>query len=250
MQCDRFLECTRRLELSRGVVVGQAERRSAPQHRLPRHHRRGPSLRNLRQGGQHRLGGIALAGANLLNDLGFTGPLGLTTKYSLPAKRHSVERTQRSPSHDARADHGRSAPLSLSGRTDQRQRVPLRRGRPAARSPPAPWITTAQDVENFSGIDDFAQLPNGNLLVTYMGAKDLTTPGGLVELRRNGSVVQEYAAARGAARIATGRASTVSPTPACSPILTASTSGRTSTSSSRPTTRARSASRPRRSWTP
>lgn len=29
-----------------------------------------------------------------------------------------------------------------------------------------------------------------------MGAKDLTAPGGPVELRRNGSVVQEYAAAR------------------------------------------------------
>ncbi len=48
--------------------------------------------------------------------------------------------------------------------------------------PICPLVTSAKDVKNFSGIDDFAQAPNGNLLVTYMGAKNLTTPGGLVEL--------------------------------------------------------------------
>jgi hypothetical protein len=48
----------------------------------------------------------------------------------------------------------------------------------------------------FSGIDDFLQAPNGNVLVTYMGAKDLTTPGGLVEIGLDGTVIGEYAAAK------------------------------------------------------
>ena len=64
------------------------------------------------------------------------------------------------------------------------------------RIPVCPLITSARDVQNFSGLDDFARLPNGNLLATYMGAKDLTTPGGLVELGLDGSVVGEYRAAR------------------------------------------------------
>jgi hypothetical protein len=39
--------------------------------------------------------------------------------------------------------------------------------------PICPLVTTAKDVTNFSGIDDFLQGPNGTMLVTYMGAKDL-----------------------------------------------------------------------------
>jgi hypothetical protein len=62
--------------------------------------------------------------------------------------------------------------------------------------PRCPLVTAAKDVANFSGVDDFAPMPNGNLLVTYMGAKGLTTPGGLVEIDPNGSVVGEYAAAK------------------------------------------------------
>jgi hypothetical protein len=64
------------------------------------------------------------------------------------------------------------------------------------RIPTCPLVTTAKDVANFSGIDDFLQAPNGNVLVTYMGAKNLTTPGGLVEIRLDGTVVGEYAAAK------------------------------------------------------
>ena len=37
---------------------------------------------------------------------------------------------------------------------------------------------------------------NGNVLITYMGTKNLTTPGGLVEIGLDGTVVAEYAAAR------------------------------------------------------
>ena len=52
------------------------------------------------------------------------------------------------------------------------------------RIPTCSLVTTAKDVTSFSGVDDFLQAPNGNVLVTYMGAKDLTTPGGLVEISR------------------------------------------------------------------
>jgi hypothetical protein len=62
--------------------------------------------------------------------------------------------------------------------------------------PTCALVTSAAEVKNFSGVDDFKQAPNGNLLVTYMGAKDLTTPGGLVELGLDGTVVGEYAAAK------------------------------------------------------
>jgi len=48
--------------------------------------------------------------------------------------------------------------------------------------PTCPLITTSRQVKKFAGIDDIVQLPNGNLLITYLGAKDLTTPGGLVEI--------------------------------------------------------------------
>ena len=34
------------------------------------------------------------------------------------------------------------------------------------------------------------------MLVTYMGAKDLTTPGGVVEIDLDGKVVAEYDAAK------------------------------------------------------
>ncbi|GAA6616054.1 selenium-binding protein SBP56-related protein [Scytonema sp. NUACC26] len=61
--------------------------------------------------------------------------------------------------------------------------------------PPATMVVTSRDVKKFAGTDDLMQLPNGNLIATYMGAKDLTTPGGLVEFSPNGGVVAEYDAA-------------------------------------------------------
>ena len=61
--------------------------------------------------------------------------------------------------------------------------------------PPAKLIITAQDVKKFSAPDDIVFLPNGNLIATYMGSKDLTTPGGLVEFSPNGKILGEYDAA-------------------------------------------------------
>ena len=136
-----------------------------------------------------------VTGTNLLNDLGFTGALGLMTKYHLPATGipSNVLNEAHHMSHEPIAVGGRSY-LYMGGLisanvfrcdvTDPRH------------IPRCPLVTTAKDVVNFSGVDDFAQTPNGNLLVTYMGAKNLTTPGGLVELDPDGTVVGEYAAAR------------------------------------------------------
>lgn len=62
--------------------------------------------------------------------------------------------------------------------------------------PPATLAVTARDIKKFSGVDDMLFLPKGNLIATYMGAKDLTTPGGLVEFSPNGEVVGEYDAAK------------------------------------------------------
>ncbi|MFZ1386851.1 MAG: hypothetical protein WBP46_19960 [Thiolinea sp.] len=77
---------------------------------------------------------------------------------------------------------------------------------------------SARAVTAFSGTDDMFVLPNGNLIATYMGAKGsafdptnvsnvdalptvsptlpptLTTPGGLVEFKRDGTVVGQYSA--------------------------------------------------------
>ena len=62
--------------------------------------------------------------------------------------------------------------------------------------PTCPLITTSTQVKKFAGIDDIVQLPNNNLLITYLGAKDLTTPGGLVEIDVEGDVIGEYDAAQ------------------------------------------------------
>jgi hypothetical protein len=136
-----------------------------------------------------------VAGTNLLNDLGLTGPLGLTTKYNLPATGipSNVLNEAHHMSHEPIAV-GRHRYLYLGGlisanvfRCDVADPLQI---------PECPLVTSAKDVQNFSGVDDFAQAPNGNLLVTYMGAKDLTTPGGLVELAPDGAVVGEYPAAK------------------------------------------------------
>ena len=136
-----------------------------------------------------------VGGTNLLNDLGFTGALGLTAKYDLPAKGipSNVLNEAHHMSHEP-ITVGRHRYLYLGGlisanvfRCDVADPLDV---------PKCQLVTTAKDVANFSGVDDFAQAPNGNLLVTYMGAKDLTTPGGLVELGLDGSVVGEYAAAK------------------------------------------------------
>ena len=58
-----------------------------------------------------------------------------------------------------------------------------------------PLITRSTQVHSFGAVDDIIRAPSGNLLVTYIGAKNLTTPGGLVEIDPNGNVINEFAAA-------------------------------------------------------
>jgi hypothetical protein len=137
----------------------------------------------------------SVPGANLLNDLGFTKALGLTDKYGLPAS--GIPSDALNEAHHMTHDPiviGKHSYLYMGGlisanifRCDVTN--PLR-------IPTCPLVTTAKDVTNFSGIDDFLQAPNGNLLVTYMGAKNLTTPGGVVEIGLDGTVIGEYAAAK------------------------------------------------------
>src|SRR5271166_1191611 len=133
--------------------------------------------------------------ANLLNDLGLTGPLGLTDKYGLPAT--GIPSDALNEAHHMTHDPiviGKHSYLYMGGlisanifRCDVADPLHI---------PTCPLVTTAKDVTNFSGIDDFLQAPNGDVLVTYMGAKDLTTLGGLVEIGLDGAVVGEYAAAK------------------------------------------------------
>jgi hypothetical protein len=137
----------------------------------------------------------SVPGTNLLNDLGFTDALGLTTKYGLPAT--GIPSDALNEAHHMTHDPvviGKHSYLYMGGlisanifRCDVTNPHHI---------PTCPLITTAKEVTNFSGIDDFLQAPNGNVLVTYMGAKDLTTPGGLVEIGLDGTVVGEYAAAK------------------------------------------------------
>lgn len=136
-----------------------------------------------------------LPGENVLNDLGLTGPLGLTAEYDLPATGipSDVLNEAHHMSHEPIAV-GRHRYLYLGGlissnvfRCDVADPLDI---------PVCALVTSARDVRSFSGLDDIIQAPNGNLLLTYMGAKNLTTPGGLVELDLNGSVVGEYHAAR------------------------------------------------------
>ena len=133
--------------------------------------------------------------ANLLNDLGFTEALGLTAKYGLPAT--GIPSDALNEAHHMTHDPiviGNHSYLYMGGLISANIfRCDVTNPR---HIPTCPLVTTAKDVTNFSGIDDFLQAPNGNLLVTYMGAKDLTTPGGLVEIGLDGAVVGEYAAAK------------------------------------------------------
>jgi hypothetical protein len=134
-------------------------------------------------------------GANLLNDLGLTNALGLGAKYDLPASGIPSDALNEAHhmTHDPIVVNGH-AYLYMGGlisanvfRCDVTDPLHI---------PICPLVATAKDVTNFSGVDDFLQAANGNVLVTYMGAKNLTTPGGLVELGRDGTVVGEYAAAK------------------------------------------------------
>jgi hypothetical protein len=133
-------------------------------------------------------------GANLLNDLGLTGALGLTAKYGLSAT--GIPSDALNEAHHMTHDPivvGKHSYLYMGGLISAnifRCDVTNPRHIPAC-----PLVTTAKDVASFSGVDDFLQAPNGNVLVTYMGAKNLTTPGGLVEIGLDGTVVGEYAAA-------------------------------------------------------
>jgi hypothetical protein len=137
----------------------------------------------------------SVPGANLLNDLGFTDVLGLTIKYGLPATGIPSDALNE-------AHHMTHDPIAIGG-----HRYLYMGGLISANIfrcdiadplhiPTCPLVTTAKDVTDFSGIDDFLQAPNGNVLVSYMGAKDLTTPGGLVEIGLDGTVIGEYAAAK------------------------------------------------------
>jgi hypothetical protein len=146
-------------------------------------------------------------GANLLNDLTLkdlgispgdvtlTDGLGITAKYGLTADGIPSDALNEAHhmTHDPIVVGGHSY-LYMGGlisanifRCDVTD--PLR-------IPICLLVTRAKDVTNFSGIDDFLQAPNGHVLVTYMGAKNLTTPGGLVEIDPEGGVVGEYAAAK------------------------------------------------------
>lgn len=62
--------------------------------------------------------------------------------------------------------------------------------------PPAELVVSSRAVTRFSAVDDILFLPNGNLIASYMGSKNLTTPGGLVEFSPSGTVVAEYDATR------------------------------------------------------
>jgi hypothetical protein len=137
----------------------------------------------------------SVPGANLLNDLGFTDALGLPAMYGLPST--GIPSDALNEAHHMTHDPivvGGHRYLYLGGlisanvfRCDVTDPLNI---------PNCPLVTSAKDVETFSGVDDFIQAPNGNLLVTYMGAKNLTTPGGVVELGLDGTVVEEYAAAK------------------------------------------------------
>jgi hypothetical protein len=137
----------------------------------------------------------SVPGTNLLNDLGFTDALGLADKYGLPAT--GIPSDALNEAHHMTHDPiviGTHSYLYMGGlisanifRCDVADPLHI---------PTCLLVTTAKDVTNFSGIDDFLQAPNGNVLVTYMGAKDLTTPGGLVEIGLDGTVKGEYAAAK------------------------------------------------------
>jgi hypothetical protein len=81
-------------------------------------------------------------------------------------------------------------------------------------------LPKADRVTSFSGIDDFLQAPNGNVLVTYMGAKNLTTPGGLVEIDLDGRSLENARPPSQADRSGIWIASTVKPIPGCWPIHT------------------------------
>ena len=62
--------------------------------------------------------------------------------------------------------------------------------------PQAELVVSSRAVTQFSGADDILFLPNGNLIASYMGAKNLTTPGGLVEFSPSGTVIGEYSGVR------------------------------------------------------
>ena len=80
--------------------------------------------------------------------------------------------------------------------------------------PPCELVVDSSKVTQFTGTDEVEILPNGNLIATYMGAKNtpptlpptdtpaatppftLTTPGGLVEFTADGTVVAEYNASK------------------------------------------------------
>jgi hypothetical protein len=137
----------------------------------------------------------SVPGANLLNDLGFTSALGLTAKYGLPAT--GIPSDALNEAHHMTHDPiviGKHSYLYMGGLISANIfRCDVTNPRHIQT---CPLVTAGRDVTNFSGIDDFLQAPNGNLLVTYMGAKNLTTPGGVVEIDLDGTVIGEYAAAR------------------------------------------------------
>src|SRR6516162_5584239 len=109
----------------------------------------------------------SVPGANLLNDLGFTDALDLTTKYGLPAT--GIPSDALNEAHHMTHEPiviGKHSYIYMGGlisanifRCDVADPLHI---------PTCPLVTTAKDVTNFSGIDDFLHAPNGDMLVTYM----------------------------------------------------------------------------------
>ena len=143
----------------------ETDRTGCPQYGLSRRHRCRSKIPNLRQGREHP-SLQSVPGENLLNDLGLTGVLDLTTEYGLPAT--GIPSDALNEAHHMSHDpivNGRDRYLYMGGL------ISANIFRCESTTPFLSLVTTAKDVKNFSGVDDFLQAPNGKLPVTYMGAK-------------------------------------------------------------------------------
>jgi hypothetical protein len=161
----------------------------------------------------------SVAGANLLNDLGFTDVLGLTTNYGLPAT--GIPSDALNVAHHMTHDPiviGKRSYVYMGGlisanvfRCDVADPLHI---------PTCPLFVSPKDVKNFSGVDDFLQAPSGNVLITYMGAKTLRHQAAWSKSASMALSWENTQLPRSADRRATCRASTRSRIPGCWPIHT------------------------------